>query len=94
MSSKEIGQLIPLFNSVEYCAWKERMTNFLGSQHLLGYVTGAHPCPVEAAAGQPMVAEQAAQTKWDENNLQVKSLIGLRLSPNLRTHMGTTSQAT
>ena len=94
MSSKEIGQLVPLFNGAEYHTWKERMTNFLGSQHLLGYVTGAHPCPVEAAAGQPMVAEQAMQTEWDKNDLQVKSLIGLRLSPNLRTHMGTTSQQT
>ena len=70
------------------------MTDFLGSQHLLGYVTGACPCPVEAAPGQPMVAEQAAQAEWDKNNLQVKSLIGLRLSPNLHTYMGTTSQAT
>ena len=93
MSSKEIGQLVPHFNSAEYHAWKERMTNFLGSQRLLGYVTGACPCPVEAAAGQPTVAEQAAQVEWDKNNLQVKSLIGLRLSPNLHTHMGTTSQA-
>ena len=70
------------------------MTNFLGSQCLLGYVTGARPCPVEAALGQPTMAEQAAQAKWDEYDLQVKSLIGLRLSPNLCTHMGTTSQAT
>ena len=94
MSSKEIGQLIPLFNGVEYHAWKKRMTNFLGSQHLLGYVTDACPHPVEAAAGQPTVVEQAVQTEWDENDLQVKSLIGLKLSPNLHTHMGMTSQAT
>ena len=93
-SSKEINALVPLFNSAEYHAWKERMTDFLGSQHLLGYVTGARPHFVEAAPGQPMAAEQAAQDDWDEYDLQVKSLIGLRLSPNLCTHMGTTSQAT
>ena len=93
-SSEEINALIPLFNGAEYCTWKEQMTDFLGSQCMMGYVTGARPCPVEAAPGQPMVAEQAAQVEWDKNNLQVKSLIGLRVSPNLCTHMGTTAQDT
>ena len=93
-SSKEINSLVPLFNGAEYHTWKERMTYFFGSQRLLGYITGAPPRSVEAAPGQPMVAEQAAQAKWDGYDLQVKSLIGLRLSPNLHTHMGTTSQAT
>ena len=93
-SSKEINALVPLFNSAEYHAWKERMTNFLGSQHMMEYVTGARPRPVEAAPGQPTVAEQAAQADWDGNDLQVKSLIGLRLSPNLRTHMSQTAQDT
>ena len=64
------------------------MTNFLG------YVTGARPCPVAADANAVTVAEQAAMDDWDGYNLQVKSLIGLRLSPNLHTHMGTTAQAT
>ena len=31
---------------------------------------------------------------WDKIDLQVKSLIALRLSPNLCTHLGTTSEAT
>ena len=31
---------------------------------------------------------------WDESDLQVNSLIALRLSPNLRTHLGTTSALT
>ena len=87
-SSKEINALIPLFNGAEYRTWKERMTDFLG------YITSACPHPVEAAPGQPMVAEQATQAEWDKYDLQVQSLIGLRLSPNLHTHMGTTSQAT
>ena len=87
-SSKEINTLIPLFNGAEYRTWRERMTNFLG------YVTGAHPRPVAADANAVTVAEQAAMDDWDGYNLQVKSLIGLRLSPDLHTHMGTTAQAT
>ena len=93
-SSKEINNLIPLFNGADYRAWKEWMTDFLGSQHLLGYVTGARPCPGEANSGQPTVAEQATQADWDKIDLQVKSLIALRLSPNLCTHLNTMSQAT
>ena len=93
-SSKEINSLVPLFNGADYCAWKEQMTDFLGSQHVLGYVTGACPCPVEAAPGQPMVAEQATQADWDKIDLQVKSLIALRLSPNLHTHLSTMSEET
>jgi hypothetical protein len=35
-----------------------------------------------------------AQADWDEIDLQVKSMISMRLSSNLRTHIGTTSAAT
>ena len=41
-----------------------------------------------------MVAEQAAQAEWDKIDLQVKSLIVLRLSPNLCTHLGNTAEKT
>ena len=60
-SSKEINSLIPLFNGADYCTWKEQMTDFLGSQRLLGYVTDAHPCPAAANPAAVTVAEQAAQ---------------------------------
>ena len=93
-SSKEINTLIPLFNGVDYHAWKERMTDFLGSQHLLGYVTSAHPCPAAANLVVVMVVKQAAMADWDEVDLKVKSLIALRLSPSLHTHLDMTSQAT
>ena len=43
---------------------------------------------------QPTQPELMAQADWDETNLQVKSLIALRLSSNLRTHIGTTSEET
>ena len=68
--------------------------DFLGSQHLLGYVTSARPCPAAANPVAVTVAEQAAMADWDEIDLQVKSLIVLRLSPNLCTHLGTTSEET
>ena len=68
--------------------------DFLGSQHLLGYVTGAHHCPAAANPAAVMVQEQAAMADWDEVDLQVKSLIALRLSSNLCTHLDTMSQAT
>ena len=93
-SSKEINALVPLFNGVDYCAQKEWMTNFLGSQHLLGYVTSAHPCPAAANPAAVTVAEQVTMADWDKVDLQVKSLIALRLSPNLHTHLDTTSEAT
>ena len=41
-----------------------------------------------------MVQEQAAMADWDETDIQVKSLILLRLSPNLCTHLDKTSQVT
>ena len=93
-SSKEINTLIPLFKGADYHAWKERMTNFLDSQHLLGYVTSACHCPAAADANAVMVAEQAAMADWDKVDLQVKSLITLRLSPNLCTHLDITAKAT
>ena len=93
-SSKEINTFIPLFNGADYCTWKEWMTNFLGSQHLLRYVTSACPHPIPANANAVMAAEQVAMADWDKIDLQVKSLITLRLSPNLCTHLDTTSQAT
>ena len=93
-SSKEINALVPLFNSADYHAWKEQMTDFLGSQHLLGYVTSACPHPTAANPMAVTVAEQATMADWDKIDLQVKSLIALRLSPNLCTHLDTMSEAT
>ena len=93
-SSKEISSLIPTFNGQDFRSWKEKMTDFLGSQRMLGYVSGARPRPVPADAAALTAAEQVAMADWDEIDLQVKSLIALRLSPNLRTHLDTTSEAT
>jgi hypothetical protein len=43
---------------------------------------------------QPTQAELMAQADWDEIDLQVKSMISMRLSMNLRTLIGRTSVAT
>ena len=68
--------------------------DYLGSQKLLGYAHGQHQRPVAANVVQPTQPELTAQADWDETDLQVKSLIALRLSSNLRTHIGTTSEET
>jgi gag-polypeptide of LTR copia-type len=74
--------------------WLEKMTDYLGSHRLLGYALGQHQRPVAAIAAQPTQAELVAMADWDKIDLQVKSMISMRLSTNLRTLIGTTSAAT
>jgi hypothetical protein len=61
---------------------------------LLGYVLGQCQRPVAADAAQPTQAELVAMADWDKIDLQVKSMIAMHLSTNLRTLLGTTSMAT
>jgi hypothetical protein len=94
MSSKDIAAHIPMFIGQDFCTWLEKMTDYLGSQRLLGYALGQHQRPVAANVAQPIQAELAAQANLDEIDLQVKSMISMQLSTNLRTLIGTTSVAT
>ena len=94
MSSKEVAQLVPVFVGQDFRSWKEKMMDYLGSQKLLGFALGQHQWPAPAAAGQPTQAKLMAMAQWDEDDLQVNSLIALQLSSNLRTHLGTMSEAT
>ena len=94
MSSKDVAQLVPLFNGADYHAWKEKMGDFLGSQHMLGFINGNRPMPVAADPANPTAAELAAIGQWVEDDTVVKSHIALRLSPNLCTHLGTTAEET
>ena len=80
-SNKDLTSLVPIFNGAEFRMWKERMSDFLGSQCLFGYASGTRTRP---AGNTP--ADLAAQADWDKVNHQIISLIALRLSPNLRTH--------
>ena len=94
MSSKDVAQLVPLFNSADYHAWKERMGDFLGSQRMLGFINGNWPRPQAANPANPTNAKQVLMSQWDEDDTVVRSYIALRLSPNLHTHLGTTAQDT
>jgi hypothetical protein len=70
------------------------MIDYLGAQRLLGYALGQHQRPVAANVAQPTQAKLVAMADWNEIDLQVKSMIFMRLSTNLRTLIGTTSAAT
>jgi gag-polypeptide of LTR copia-type len=70
------------------------MTDYLGAQRLLGYALGQRQRPVAANVAQPTQAELTAQANWDEIDLQVKSMISMWLSSNLRAYIGMTSAAT
>ena len=88
MSSKDVASLVPVFVGQDFRSWKEKMSDYLGSQRLLGYPSGQRQRPVAANMVQPTQPELMAQADWDETNLQVKSLIALR------THIGTMSEET
>jgi hypothetical protein len=94
MSSKDIASHVPMFVSQYFRFWKKSMTDYLGAQRLLGYVLGQRQRPVAANVAQPTQAELVAMADWDKIDLQVKSMISMRLSMNLRTLIGTTSAAT
>jgi hypothetical protein len=93
MSSKDIASHVPMFVGQDFRFWKESMMDYLGAQRLLGYALGQRQRPVAANVAQPTQAELVAMADWDEVDLQVKSMISMRLSTNLRTLIGTTSAA-
>jgi hypothetical protein len=93
MSSKDIASHVPVFIGQDFQFWKEKMEDYLGAQRLLGYALGQHQRPVTANMAQPTQAELVAMADWDKINLQVKSMIAMCLSTNLRTLLGTMSVA-
>jgi hypothetical protein len=94
MSSKGIALHVPMFVGQDFRFWKESMMDYLGAQRLLGYALGQHQRPVAVNVAQPTQAELVAMADWDGIDLQVKSMISMRLSTNLRTLIGTKSVAT
>jgi hypothetical protein len=94
MSSKDIASHVPVFVGQNFRFWKEKMTDYLGFQRLLGYALGQRLRPVPANVAAPTQAELTAMADWDEVDLQVKSMISMWLSSNLRTLIGTMSMAT
>jgi hypothetical protein len=87
-----ISFFIPIIGQ-DFRFWKESMTDYLGAQRLLGYALGQRQRPVAAIAAQPTQAKLTAIADWDEIDLQVKSMISMWLSSNLRTLIGTMSAA-
>jgi hypothetical protein len=83
-----------MFVGQDFRFWKESMMDYLGAQRLLGYALGQRQRPVTANVAQPTQAELVAMADWDRIDLQVKSMISMRLSTNLRTLIGTMSAET
>ena len=62
------------------------MGDFLKYQKLWRVVSGTVTRPV---GNTP--ADLAAQDAWDEADEQAQGILGLRIAPNLCTHLGATS---
>ena len=85
MSSNSINT-VPVFASANFRTWQQQMGDFLHFQRLWRITSGAATRPV---GNTP--ADLVAQNAWDEGDEQAQGILGLRLSPNLRTHLGATS---
>ena len=85
MSSNSINT-VPVFTGANFRTWQQQMGDFLHFQRLWRIISGVTTRPV---GNTP--ADLAAQNAWDEGDEQAQGILGLRLSPNLRTHLGATS---
>lgn len=88
-SSNGVEKMVPLFDGRDFRLWQEKMSDYLKSQRLWRYANGVNTRPVPAIAAAPTAVELAAMNLWDETDEQVLGILALRLSPNLRTHLGT-----
>ena len=70
------------------------MGDYLGSQCMLGLINGNRPALVVADPANVTANKRVAMAQWADDDMQVKSLIVLRLSSNLCTHLGVTAQET
>ena len=85
MSSNSINT-VPVFAGANFRTWQQQMGDFLHYQKLWRIVSGQVTRPV---GNTP--ADLVAQSAWDEADEQAQGILGLRLSMNLRTHLGATS---
>ena len=85
MSSNSLNT-VPTFSGANYRTWKQQMEDYLKFLKIWRIVSGAVTRPV---GNTP--ADLVAQNAWDEGDEQAQGVIGLRISPNLRTHLGATS---
>ena len=89
-NNNTLNTTVSVFAGTNFRAWQQSVGDFLKSQKLWHHATGVTH-PVEAVPGAPMAAELQLQGTWDETDDQIKGILGLRLSPNLHTHLGTNS---
>ena len=85
MSSGSINT-VPVFAGANFCTWQQQMGDFLCFQRLWRITSGVATRPV---GNTP--ADLAAQDALDEGDEQAKGILGIRLSPNLCTHLGATA---
>ena len=85
MSSNSINA-VPVFSGANFRTWKQQMEDYLKFLKIWRIVSGMVTRPV---GNTP--ADLLAQNAWDEGDEQAQGILGLRLSHNLRTHLGATS---
>jgi hypothetical protein len=88
MSSTAI-QGVPVFSGANFRTWQQQMGDFLKFQELWRIVSGAFTRL--AVAVLPNQANLDALAEWDTKDEKAQGILGLRLFPNLRTHLGATS---
>ena len=76
---------VPVFAGANFRTWQQQIRDFLHFQKLWRITSGVATRP---AGNTP--ADLAAQNAWDEGDEQAQGILGLRLSPNLRTHLSAT----
>ena len=95
-SSFTLNTAVPVFQGANFRTWQQAMGDYRKSQRLWFHVAtlmdGGRGRPVEVTARAPTQAEADAQVAWDANDIQCLGILGLCLSPNLRTHLGNTAR--
>ena len=86
-NNNTLNTTVTVFASANFHAWQQSMGDYLKSQKLWHHVTGIVTCPVAVNPAAPTAAELQLQGVWDKTDDQIKGILGLRLSPNLRTHL-------
>ena len=94
-SSSTLNTTVPVFQGANFRTWWQAMGDYLKSQqswfHVAALTDGGKGHPVEVTARAPTQAEADAQVAWDADDIQCLGILGLCLSPNLRTHLGNTA---
>jgi gag-polypeptide of LTR copia-type len=91
MSSNNGINKVPVFSGANFRTWQQTMGDYLRSMRLFRHVSGATVKPTPVVP--PTQANLDAIAAWDEADEQAQGILGLRLSTNLRTHLGATAHA-